>query len=317
MTAVQTIATTTPTPAVSGKPLDIVRPFGDIGREDVALVGGKGANLGEMSHIGLPVPPGFVLTVTAYARYLEHNGLSGKIGRLVEKLDVDDTAALQRTASAVRELMLTGEMPDDVREAVLGAYAVLRGTSESEPLVAVRSSATAEDTGDFSFAGMFESFLNVRGQAELLDRVRACWASTFSARVLFYRVKRGFAIEMPVAVVVQRLVDSEKSGVMFTADPATHDRTRIVIEAAWGFGEVVVGGQLVPDRYVLEKSTLRVLEVRVNQKDFMLVRDPQRGSVAVTNLVGDARATARVLSDDELRQLGALATKAEEHYGVP
>jgi pyruvate, water dikinase len=317
MTATQPLTAPISTATAHEKPVEIVRLFADIGREDVALVGGKGANLGEMTHLGLPVPPGFVLTIAAYARYLEHNDLSQTIGRLVDKLDVDDTDALQRTATAIHESMLTGQMPDDVRAAVLGAYSALRGTNESEPLVAVRSSATAEDTGDFSFAGMFESFLNVRGEAELLDRVRACWASTFSARVLFYRVKRGFPIEMPVAVVVQRLVESEKSGVMFTADPATHDRTRIVVEAAWGFGEVVVGGQLVPDRYVLEKSSLRVLESRVNEKDFMLIRDANKDTLRVVNLVGDARATARVLSDVELRQLGELAVKAEEHYGVP
>src|SRR5690242_9386301 len=316
MTAIP-ITPPTPTVAALEKPLNIVRPFADIGREDVPLVGGKGANLGEMTSFGLPVPPGFVLTVSAYASYLARNALSEKIGRLVETLDVDDTSALQRTSSAIRELMLNGQMPDDVREAVLRAYAGLRRAGESDALVAVRSSATAEDTGDFSFAGMFESFLNVRGEVALLDRVRACWASTFGARVLFYRVKRGFAIEMPVAVVVQRLVEAEKSGVMFTAAPATHDRTRIVIEAAWGFGEVVVGGQLVPDRYVLEKSSLRVLEARVNEKEFMLVRDLQKDTIGAVNLVGDARATARVLSDDELRQLGTLAAKAEQHYGVP
>jgi pyruvate,water dikinase len=303
--------------SASKMPLDIVRPFAEIGREDVALVGGKGANLGEMSRTGLPVPPGFVLTVAGYARFLEHNGLSEKIGRLIEHLDVDDTDALQRTASTIHESMLNGQLPGDVRDAVLGAYHELCLSGETEPLVAVRSSATAEDTGDFSFAGMFESFLNVKGEASLLDRVRACWASTFGARVLFYRVKRGFPVEMPVAVIVQRLIKSEKSGVMFTADPATHDRNRIVIEAAWGFGEVVVGGQLVPDRYVLEKSSLRVLESRVNEKDFLLTRDPNTGSMISVNLAGDPRALARVLTDEELRTLGELAKTTEEHYGFP
>ena len=316
MDSPQAIATAT-SARVARESLDLVRPFADIGREDVPLVGGKGANLGEMTHIGLPVPSGFVLTIAGYARYLEANQLTQKIAHLVDGLDVDDTTALQRTATAIRELMLNGHFPDDLRDPVLRAYAALDQTGEADPIVAVRSSATAEDTGDFSFAGMFESFLNVRGETDLIDRVRACWASTFGARVLFYRVKRGFPIEMPVAVVVQRLVDSEKSGVMFTADPATHDRSRIVVEAAWGFGEVVVGGQLVPDRYVLEKSSLRVLEARVNKKDFMIVRDPRASTTSSVSLTGDARATARVLSDGELRALGELAKKAEDHYAVP
>ena len=295
---------------------EMVRPFSHIGREDVALVGGKGANLGEMTGVGLPVPPGFVVTVAAYGRFLVHNQLAETIRQLLDTLDVDDTLALQRAAAAARELILNGAIPADVRSAVLTAYRELQGSDHNEPPVAVRSSATAEDAGGFSFAGMFESFLNVRGDEDLLGRLRSCWASAFGARVLFYRQKRGFPVEMPVAVVVQRMVRSEKSGVMFTADPATHDRNRIVIEAAWGLGEAVVGGQVVPDRYVLEKSTLAILESRVNEKEFLLTGDATNNVVSV-DLRGDPRATARVLTDDELRALGALARKAEEHYGTP
>jgi pyruvate,water dikinase len=312
MTAIAEVVSKPATPAQ----LEIVRPFSRIGREDVSLVGGKGANLGEMTRCDLPVPTGFVVTVLAYARFLAHNALSEKIRRLLGSLDVDDTEALQRAATAVRGLILNGALPADVRDAVLDAYHELRGTDPADPPLAVRSSATAEDTGEFSFAGMFESFLNVRGEEDLLKNVRACWASTFGARVLFYRQKQGLPIEMPIAVIVQRLVNAEKSGVMFTADPATHDRDRIVIEAAWGFGEVVVGGQVVPDRYVLEKSTLRVLDVRVSEKELLLTRDSANKMLSI-NLRGDPRATARVLTDDELRTLGALAKKSEDHYGAP
>ena len=295
---------------------EIVRTFANIGREDVSLVGGKGANLGEMTQSGLPVPDGFVVTVVGYARFLAHNELTERIHGVLETLDVDDTAALQRAASTIRDLIVHGDLPDDVRDTVLHAYGELRGSAEKEPPLAVRSSATAEDTGDFSFAGMFESFLNVRGEDDLLKHLRACWASTFGARVLFYRKKRNLPAEMPIAVIVQRMVEADKSGVMFTADPATHDRTHIVIEAAWGFGEAVVGGQVVPDRYVLEKPTLRVLDLRVSEKEFLLARDAT-GEMRSINLQGDPRATARVLSDDELHVLGTLAMKAEEHYRVP
>ena len=297
--------------------LKIVLPFAEIGREDVGIVGGKGANLGEMARFGLPVPNGFVATVAAYATFLAHNELSGRIQRLVDGLDVDNTASLQSAAAAVRELILTGEIPAEVRDALVAAYRDLSIGGDAAATVAVRSSATAEDTGDFSFAGMFESFLNVTGESDLLAHVRRCWASTFGARVLFYRQKRGFPVEMPIAVVVQRLVNAEKSGVMFTADPACHDRSRIVVEAAWGFGEAVVGGQLVPDRYVLEKSTLRVLDVRISEKEFLLTRDAEKSRLVAVNLTGDPRASARVLTDDELRTLGELARKAEDHYGVP
>jgi pyruvate,water dikinase len=323
MTEVETIvetrrerATDEAAPAVS-ESVELVRPLSHIGRGDIALVGGKGANLGEMTRTGLPVPPGFVITIAGYARFLEHNRLSERIGKLVEHLDVDDTSALQGAAASIRELILNGQVPDDVHRAILEGYQDLRGAGGADPVVAVRSSATAEDTGDFSFAGMFESFLDVQGETDLLARVRACWASTFGARVLFYRQKRGFPVEMPVAVVVQKLVNAEKSGVMFTADPATHDRSRIVIEAAWGFGEVVVGGQLVPDRYVVEKSSLRVLEARVSEKDFLLMRDPDHGGIVALNLSRDPRGTARVLDEDELHTLAELAKRAEDHYGVP
>ena len=305
------------TPQAAPPRLPAVVPFAAIGRADVGVVGGKGANLGEMARIGLPVPNGFVVTIAAYASFLANNELSDKIRRLLDGLDVDDTSALQRAASTVRELILTGEIPVEVRDAVGDAYRHLATAGEADATVAVRSSATAEDTGDFSFAGMFESFINITGEAELLAHMRRCWASTFGARVLFYRKKRGFPVEMPIAVVVQRLVNADKSGVMFTADPATHDRSRIVVEAAWGFGDAVVGGQVVPDRYVLEKSTLRVLDVRINEKEFFLARDPDKGQLLSVNLIGDPRASARVLSDDELRTLGELARKAEEHYGVP
>jgi len=324
MTEVETLTaepttdeTTVAAQATAGQALELVRPFSDIGRSDIALVGGKGANLGEMTRTGLPVPPGFVITVNGYARFLEYNALSERIRGLIDNIDVDDTAALQRAAAAIRELILKGQMPVDVREAILDGYRDLSASHGPDSIVAVRSSATAEDTGDFSFAGMFESFLDVRGEDDLLERVRACWASTFGARVLFYRQKRGFPVEMPIAVVVQNLVNAEKSGVMFTADPATHDTSRVVIEAAWGFGEAVVGGQLVPDRYVVEKSSLRVLEARVNEKDFLLARDPNKAGIVAVNLSGDPRGSARVLGDEELRSLAALAKKAEEHYGVP
>ena len=295
---------------------DLVRTFAQIGREDIAIVGGKGANLGEMSRSGLPVPGGFVVTVAGYESFLAHNDLAEKIKRLVTMLDVDDTAALQHAAAAIRDLILKAPLPDDVRQAVLDGYRELRGSDHESLPLAVRSSATAEDTADVSFAGMFESFLNVRGDDDLLDHVRACWASGFGARVLFYRQKRGFPIEMPIAVVIQQLVDADKSGVMFTADPATHDLDRIVIEAAWGFGEAVVGGEVVPDRYVLDKHTLRILDARVSRKDFLLARSAGKALVSV-DLHDDPRASARVLGDEELRTLGELAIKAEDHYRTP
>ncbi|HTR79179.1 MAG TPA: phosphoenolpyruvate synthase, partial [Gemmatimonadaceae bacterium] len=183
-------------------------------------------------------------------------------------------------------------------------------------LVAVRSSAAAEDTADFSFAGMFESVLGVRGTESLLDAVRVCWASTFGARVLYYRLTRGMADEMPVAVVVQRMVASEKSGVMFSVDPSSGNADHVVIEAAWGLGEVVVGGQVMPDHYVVSKSGKAVIERRTARKDFMLTLMPT-GGVQRVELAGTPRADAEVLSDAELLALSQFAIASETHYGMP
>ena len=301
----------TPTPDVP------IAPFARLRRRDVPLVGGKGANLGEMTAAGLPIPPGFVLTIAAYQRFYESNALGPRVAAESKHIDPDDTAALERSAAALRKLILDGEVPADLRAAIARAYADLVRDGASDRRVAVRSSATAEDTAQFSFAGMFESFLNVSGDTAVVDAVKACWASTFGARVLFYRIKQGLPTEMPVAVVVQRMVSSEKSGVMFTSDPATRDPARIVIEAAWGLGEVVVQGSVTPDRYVLDKRSLAVLTADVAQKEFLLAWDEGKQATVRIDLAGDPRANQQVLTPAELAAVGALARRAEEHYKVP
>jgi pyruvate,water dikinase len=289
----------------------------DIGREDIATVGGKGANLGELARAGLPVPNAFVLSVGAYHRFVESADLGRKIEQLLQGLNVDDSDALQRVSETLRALVEASALPEDLEDEIGRAYAGLSPGAPDTAIVAVRSSATAEDTSQFSFAGMFESFLNVRGREELIRRVKGCWASTFRARVLFYRLKQGMPAEMPVAVVVQTMVGGDKAGVMFTVDPATRDRERMVIEAAWGFGEVVVLGQVTPDRYVLDKRTLALVETSVGSKDFMLVRDTTTAATVRVDLGQDPRRTARVLDDDEVRAVGSLGREVEAHYGSP
>ena len=303
----------TPTDALPPVTTPTIRSLADIGREDVSTVGGKAANLGELLHAGVPVPPGFAIAVDAYSQTIAGDAAQA-ITAALSALDVSDTESLQHTATTVRELVEKASLPDELRAAITHAYAEL---DAGNALVAVRSSATAEDTADFSFAGMFESFLNVRGEDALIDAVRKCWASTFGARVLFYRVTRGLAAEMPVGVIVQRMVDSEKSGVMFTADPATHDREHIVIEAAWGLGEVVVGGQVTPDHYILDKSSGELINKQIARKEFMLVRDPASGATTKHLLTDDARAIQQVLTSNELEVLANLGKTIEEHYHAP
>ena len=292
------------------------RAFSDLTRGDVAIAGGKGANLGEMTRAALPVPSGFVVTIDAYERFALASGLRARLEQPGRSVNTENPSALQKAADTLRQVVLRSEIPLDVRTAIADAYRRLAAEDPS-PAVAVRSSATAEDTVQFSFAGMHESFLDVCGEAALIEKVRACWASAYSPRALYYRRKHGFPVEMGLAVVVQRMVSSVKSGVMFTADPATEDRSRIVIEAALGLGEVVVGGQVTPDRYVLDKDTLAVIDRRVARKEFLLESLPAAGGVRRVDLTNDPRATAVVLNDDELRVLGELARRTEAHYGAP
>jgi pyruvate,water dikinase len=311
-----------PSPAVRDSGA-MIRWFQDIDRNAAPEVGGKGANLGEIARAGLPVPAGFVVTVRAYRSFVEQSKLDKRAAEIVSRIDVDTPASLRNASRDLRDLVAASEIPEDVRAAILDAYKRLandgdqKGDNRGDLAVAIRSSAPSEDTAQFSFAGMFDSFLGVRGTDDVLRRVRDCWASTFGERVLFYRVKQGQPPDQPLAVVVQRMVNAEKAGVLFTVDPATQDADRIVIEAAWGLGEVVVAGKVTPDRYVIDKSSLGVLEAKVARKEFMLAIDERSGEQRRIDLSADERGAKRVLEDAELRTLAELAKKTEAHYGAP
>ena len=318
LTSDQTSPGTPQAPETSPHGEALVVDLADVNRANLPVVGGKGANLGEMLHADLPVPPGFVVTVAAYEKSREAAGVGARIDALLRTVDVDDTAALQRVSAQLRDVLLTTPLPAELVRAVDEAYARLaaRTPDGGEPVVAVRSSATSEDTADFSFAGMFESVLGVRGHNALTDAIRRCWASTFGARVLYYRLSRHMPAEMPVAVVVQRMIPSIKSGVMFTADPATGEAEHVVIEAAWGLGEVVVGGQVTPDHYVVDKHTMAVVERQIAAKEFLLEAVPGGGTRHV-DLDHDPRGNGAVLTGVELTALVRLALASERHYGAP
>ncbi|HSJ32044.1 MAG TPA: phosphoenolpyruvate synthase [Longimicrobiales bacterium] len=311
------ISTGTAAPSESRPPAEVfTASVATLRRSDVATAGGKGANLGEMAAAGLPVPDGFVVTVAAFREFLAASGIEARVRELMERLNVEDTAALQSTAAAIRELVLGAPMPDLVRDAVVAAYAQLTTRAGGEsPFVAVRSSATVEDSTEFSFAGMFESFLNVHGQERLLSSVRQCWASAFGARVLYYRAKQKVPGEALIAVVVQKMVNSEKAGVLFTMNPATNDASVVVIEAAFGLGEVVVAGQVTPDRYEVDKRTGRLRMSQIGHKEFRLQRAASGENERID--LEDAEADATVLDADEIATLAQLAARLESHYGVP
>jgi pyruvate,water dikinase len=289
--------------------------FEELSRTDVPRAGGKGANLGEMTRAGLPVPPGFVVTVDAFADFLQHSGLASELSAQIAALDVDDTATLQRASEEIQERIRTTSIPRKVRQRIAEAYRTLsKRLKVDSPFVAVRSSATAEDTAQFSFAGLHKSFLNIRGEDAVVDAVRECWASAFGARALFYRNKQHAPADPELAVVIEVMIDSEKSGVLFTVDPTSGRDDVMTIESAWGLGEVVVGGQVEPDRFVVDKRTLEIVERNVGHKAFELVRgatgDERR------DLAPD-RADAPSLNDDEVREIAELALRDERHYGAP
>jgi pyruvate,water dikinase len=289
--------------------------FDQLGRGDVDFAGGKGANLGELTAAGLPVPPGFVVGAPAYAAFCDESGLRDRVAARLAELDVDDTAALERASAEVREEIESEPIPAWLAERIRGAYADLVGAGAEAP-VAVRSSATAEDSESASFAGMNETLLNVRGGDALLDAVRVCWSSLFGARTIYYRTRRGFGqADMDIAVVVQRQIQSTRSGVMFTIDPSTGDRERLVIEGAFGLGESVVSGSVSPDRYVVLKDGLHIDRREVRRKELEIVSLPGGGTE--TRELDEWDGRKPVLSDEEVREVADLGVRIERHYGSP
>ncbi len=284
-------------------------------RDDVAFAGGKGANLGELTAAGLPVPPGSVIGAPAYAAFCDDTGLRGRIAARLADLDVDDTAALERAAAEVRAEIEAEPIPEWLAKRIASAYEDLVGEDREAP-VAVRSSATAEDSESASFAGMNETLLNVRGGEALLDAVRACWASLFGARTIYYRAKRGFGqADMDIAVVLQRQIQSTRAGVMFTIDPASGAHDRLVIEGAFGLGEAVVSGSVSPDRYVVLKDGLEIERREVRRKELAIESLPDGGTE--TRELGPEEGERPVLSDAEVRMVAELGVRIERHYGAP
>ena len=286
-------------------------PFDELGVGDVAVAGGKGANLGELSGAGFRVPPGFVVGAPAYLRAMDEGGVRAEISRLERSIDVDDAAALDEGSARLQELVRKAGLPAPLRSELLDAYHRL-GASVS---VAVRSSATAEDAADMSFAGMNSTFTNVRGDDDLCERVVDCWASLFGRRVVAYRRSNDTTDEPAIAVVVQVMVESERSGVMFTVDPSTGDRSMIVIEGAFGLGEVVVGGQVEPDTYRVAKDGPHITDIRTGIQTFCLLADEHGGDRRVD--LSPEEGSRRVLGDAEALDLARLALRVEQHYGKP
>jgi pyruvate,water dikinase len=275
-------------------------------------VGGKGASLARLAAAGLPVPPGFHVTTAAYRRFVAEHGLQEPILAAVAAVHPDQPASLEAASQQIAELFAQHAMPDDIAEAIRGAYTSLGG---GDLPVAVRSSATAEDLPEMSFAGQQETYLNMRGEAMLLDAVRRCWASLWTARAIGYRARHGIAPhDVSLAVVVQALVDADAAGILFTANPLTGARDQALINAAWGLGEAIVSGQVTPDTVVVDKASGAIAEQTIGEKDVMTVRTYE--GTREEPVPTDWR-TEAVLSTAQAAELARIGVQIENLYGRP
>ncbi len=296
--------------------MNVIAQLTELGKDDVDLAGGKGANLGELTRAGVRDPPGFVVTADVYLGFLERSGIGEQIERSLSALDVNDGAALEGVAAEIKALITRAEMPPELASGIAEAYREMGAGP-----VAVRSSATAEDLAEASFAGQQDTYLNIEGESEIVRAVQKCWASLFGAWAIFYRAGVGFDhMKVGIAVVVQRMVQSGRSGVMFTLHPVTNDKTKIVIEAIFGLGEAVVSGLVTPDMYVVDKTSHAVVDRQVISQEQELVRRPHAQPGDEQNhwiSIDWGRRARQKLSDEEIGELATIGQRLEQHFGCP
>lgn len=289
--------------------------FNEVNKDDVASVGGKGANLGEMANADIPVPGGFIVTAYAYFDFLQKAKIAATIRSLLEPLDTADSKQLQQVANKVKQTILDAPMPPEIAAEIKKAYAKM-----GKGLVAVRSSATAEDLPEASFAGQQRTFLNVEGDEEVVVAVQGCWASLFEARAIFYRQQQGFDhFKVGLAVPVQKMVQSESSGVLFTIEPVSSDTTKIVIEAVFGLGEAIVSGEVTPDLYIVDKKRMKISSKKIAMQDRQLIRNPNHDDVEknIWIPVAPEKQNLQKVTDDEVIELAKLGKHIEDHYQFP
>lgn len=290
--------------------------FDQLERKDVAIAGGKSSSLGELtSHVDVPVPYGFATTACAYRYFFEKTGLYEEIKNLIAGLDVDNSAQLREVCAKIRQAIMDKEMPQDLQDLIAEAYEELgKKVGQADPFVAVRSSATAEDLPDASFAGQQDTYLNVKGAATIVAKVKECYASCFTDRAVYYREKQGFDhLDVALSAAVQMMVFSKAAGVMFTVNVATGDDKNILIEGAWGLGEYVVQGTVTPDNYTINKASGEIIEKNVNGQDVKLVRKATGDCEEV--MVPLDEQNEQKLTDAQIKELAECAKKIEAHYG--
>jgi pyruvate,water dikinase len=289
----------------------------EIDSGSIPLVGGKGANLGELTRAKLPVPHAFCVNTLAYQRLIEVNSLLAPILGVLEGLDYDDVAELERRAMKIREMIIAANTPADIDDAIRSAYGQLESQLGEDVLVSVRSSATAEDLPGVSFAGQQDTYLNIRGADNVLQHVKRCWASLWTDRAVSYRHRQGFRHEdVLLAVVVQEMFPSEVAGVMFTANPVTSNTGEIFLNSSWGLGEAIVSGKVNPDQYIVEKDSLAIKDKDIHEKLVMTISNEDGQGASQVEVPEELR-SVETLTDEKIKELSEIGRRIEEHYGFP
>ncbi|HBC44720.1 MAG: Phosphoenolpyruvate synthase [Candidatus Collierbacteria bacterium GW2011_GWB1_45_35] len=293
----------------------LVLPFSKISKEDISLVGGKGANLGEMYCLGLPVPNGFVVTAQAYQSVIDHNALQPVIREIIRQTDVNHQKELQKASIKIQRLINTADIPQNLIDEIFESYQDLK-PGDQRPLVAVRSSATAEDLPDASFAGQQESYLDIQGESNLIQAIRQAWASLWGARAIFYRATKGFDhFKVLLAAPVQLMIQSEVSGVVFSVNPVSRNKNQVVVETVWGLGDYIVQGVVNPDHYIVNKDSLTIHSRQSVPQTIMEVRQIPNGVKKIN--VPKEKVFARKLTDEQVIEVAKLSLKVHQHYFFP
>lgn len=286
------------------------RNFADISKEDSGIAGGKGASLGEMTGAGIPVPPGFVVLTYGFDAFLHSNQLVAEIDSALAQVNHEDTNSVEQTSEKIKGLILNAHIPKDIEKEIISSF-----DSLGSEFVAVRSSATAEDASSASWAGELETYLNTTKET-VLENVKKCWASLFTPRAIFYRFEKNLhETPVSVAVVIQKMINSELAGVAFSVHPVTEDRNQLIIEAGFGLGEAIVSGSITPDSYLVGKQDFSIIDINISAQDRKLVRGVGGGNEWVE--VAENEKNLQKLNPEQIIELAKLIVKIENHYGFP
>jgi pyruvate,water dikinase len=290
--------------------MELIRDFANLNKNDAALAGGKGASLGEMIQAGIPVPPGFVILTSAFDKFLEETDLNAEVDSILDQVNHKEIHTVEHASQKIQDLIIRAKMPDDVKQEILKSFKDL-GTK----YVAVRSSASAEDSASAAWAGQLNSYLNCT-EKNVVEKVQHCWASLFTPRAIFYRFEKGMhGKRISVAVVVQKMVNSEVSGIAFSVHPVTEDYNQLIIEAGFGLGEAIVSGSVTPDSYVVEKEPRRIIDINVNVQNKALYRGPRGGNIWKD--LSEEEGNKQVLSGKQILDLSEIILCIEKHYDFP